>query len=173
MLEEEFRFGGDAKDFYYQHSDLGFIYSGFAQWLDLGANYRHIYEKNKGKWFLENQPHLNATLKWKFDEWSLSNRSRFEYRNRQGREDFWRYRDKFTVKIPFKFTKFEIHPYVADEFFYDFDVERVNKNRFFGGFESKLTKNIKADIYYLWESNEKNRNWNDAYVLVTKLTLQF
>ena len=38
-LEEEFRFGDDASNFYYQHSDLGVIYSGLAKWIDIGINY--------------------------------------------------------------------------------------------------------------------------------------
>lgn len=172
-LEEEFRYANAAKDVYYQHSDLGFTYSGLAKWLDLGANYRQVYEENKNRWLAENRPHLNATLKWKIDEWSFSNRSRFEYRNREDREDFWRYRNKFTLKTPFKVTGFSIQPYIADEVFYDFDVETVNKNRLFGGFELSLTKNLKADIYYFWESSEKNDDWNDTNTLGTKLTLQF
>ena len=43
-IEEEFRFGDDASDFYYQHSDIGFSYSGLADWLDVGLNYRAVLE---------------------------------------------------------------------------------------------------------------------------------
>ena len=77
-LEEEFRYADDAKDFYYQHSDLGFSYSGLPKWLEVGAYYRHIFEKDKGKWLVENQPHLDAALKWKIDEWGFNDRSRLE-----------------------------------------------------------------------------------------------
>jgi len=172
-LEEEFRFGDDADDFYYQHSDGGIIYSGLAKWLELGANYRHIFEKSKGKWFIENRPHLNVAVKWKAGSWSFSNRGRFEYRSRQDREDFWRYRNKFTVKWPFKLTVFEIQPYIADEIFYDFDEAEMNRNRLYTGSTLKLLKNLKADIFYLWQNSEKNNDWKDLNVFGTKLKFYF
>ncbi len=172
-LEEEFRFGDNAEDFYYQHSDLGLSYSGLASWLNLGINYRHIFEEKSSDWKVENRPHLNATVKWKLSDLSLSNRGRLEYRNREDADNFYRYRNKFTIKTPFKFTKFEISPYIADEIFYDFDQETLNRNRLYGGVALKLIKSLKADIFYLWESTEKGSTWNDIYVLGTKLKLNF
>jgi len=172
-LDEEFRFGDDGNSFYYRHSDLGLTYSGFAEWVDIGINYRHIFEKKSTGWKEENRPHLNATLKWKLCDFSFSNRARFEYRNREDAEEYWRYRNKFAIKLPFKLTKFEIQPYIADEIFYDFDQERLNRNRFYGGLNFKLAKNLKAEIYYLWQSSEKNDKWNDLYILGTKLKIYF
>jgi len=172
-LEEEFRFGDDAKDFYYRHSDLGVTYSGLADWLDVGINYRHIFEEKNSKWKEENRPHLNATLKGKLFDCSFSNRGRFEYRNRETSEEYWRYRNKFTIKLPFKLTKFQIRPYIADEIFIDFDEEELNRNRLYGGFNLKLFKYLKADFFYLWQSSEKNDKWNDLHILGTKLKIYF
>ena len=41
-FDEEFRLGDDAGELYYHHSDLGFVYKSFSDWLDLGFNYRGI-----------------------------------------------------------------------------------------------------------------------------------
>ena len=172
-LEEEWRFGDDAGDFYYQHSDLGLAYSGFANWFDLGINYRHIFEKKSSKWRVENRPHLNATLKWKLLDFGFSNRGRFEYRSRKDTEDFWRYRNKFTIKTPFKLTKFEIQPYVANEIYYDFDQGAFNRNRLYGGLGFKIFKHLKAEIFYLWQSSEKNNKWSNLNSLGTKLKISF
>ena len=76
-LEEEFRLQDNGGNLYYQHSDLGLSYSGLADWLDLGANYRQVFEKKNGEWKEENRPHLNATLKWKLFDCNMSNRARF------------------------------------------------------------------------------------------------
>ena len=172
-LEEEFRFGDDAAELSYQHSDLGITYLGLAQWLDIGLNYRHVFEKKSDKWKEESRPHLNATVKWKLFDIDFSDRSRFEYRDREDAENYWRYRNKFSLKFPFKFTRFQIQPYLADEIFYDFDAETLNRNRFYSGFEFKITKNLKGDIFYLLQRSESNDKWININVLGTKLKLSF
>ncbi|MGD9014740.1 MAG: DUF2490 domain-containing protein [Candidatus Omnitrophota bacterium] len=172
-LEEEFRLGDDGGNLYYQHSDLGFTYSGLTDWLDLGFNYRQIFEKKSGEWKEEERPHLNATVNWKWLDYSFSNRVRFEYREREDSQDYWRYRNKFTIKLPLKITKFEIQPYIADEIFCDFNHDELNKNRLYSGFALKLLDNLKSDIFFLWQSSESNDEWSDIYTLGTKLQLSF
>jgi len=172
-LEQEFRWGDNATNPYYNHSDLGVNYSGLAEWLDLGLNYRHIHEEKSDNWKVENRPHFNATAKWKLLDIAFSNRGRLEYRNREDAENYWRYRNKFSIKTPLKLSKLEIQPYIADEIFYDFDVETLNRNRLYGGLGFKILKNLKGEIYYLWERTENSDKWNDINVLGTKLKLDF
>ena len=172
-LGEEFRFGDVAGNFYYQHSDLGLTYSGLFKWLDIGVNYQLVFEEKNDDWQYENRPHLNAALKYEINGFKLSDRNRFEYRNKEKSEDGWRYRNKFTIKFPLKLTHFEIQPYVADEIFIDFNEETFNKNRLYGGLNFKIFKNLKIEIYYLWQNNEKNDKWTDINVLGTKLRLAF
>ena len=172
-LEEEFRFGDDAGNFYYQHSDWGVTYSGLAEWFDLGVFYRHIFEETAGDWEQENRPHLDATVKWELLEFPMSDRGRFEYRNREDAEDSWRYRNKFTVKWPHKITKAQIQPYIADEIFVDFDDRRFTVNRLYTGFSMKLFKNLKADIFYLWQAKRSGGTWLDYNILGTNFKLSF
>ena len=172
-LEEEFRFGDDARDFYYQHSDLGLSYSGFTNWLTVGLNYRHIFEEKSGDWKEENRPHLNAEIKWKLSDFSLSNRGRLEYRNREDADNLWQYRNKFTIKLPLKLTKLEVKPYLADEIFYDFDQDTLNRNRLYAGLKFTVFKDLNTDIFYLWQSSETNDDWNDTHALGTKLNFSF
>ncbi len=172
-FEEEFRLGDNAGNLYYEHLDLGLVYSGLAEWLDLGLNYRQVFEKKSGKWKEENRPHINATLKWKLLDFSFSNSGRFAYRNRKDADNFWHYRNELTVKLPFKLTRLEIQPYVADEIFYDFDKETLNRNRLYVGLSSKLFKSLRADIFYLWQSSKADDKWSDFNVLGTKFKLPF
>jgi len=113
FLEEEFYFGNDAGEFYYQHSDLGVAYSGLAPWLDVQLSYRHIFEEKEGKWEEENRPHFNVVLKRDFAGMQISNRSRWEYRDKENASGGWRYRNKLTLKLPWRFTRFNLRPYIA------------------------------------------------------------
>lgn len=174
-LEEEFRFGDDAGDFYYQHYDIGFVYSLNSN-LDLGLNYRQVYEKKNGDFKEENRPHINATLKGGLAGLELDDRSRLQYRHFDYQPDFWQYRNKLTVKFPWEFTKIKLQPYLAGEVFLSFNNKAFSRNRFYSGLAMNLTKNIKAEIYYLLQSTRNSKSsskWTDANVLGTKIKLVF
>ncbi len=174
VFEEEFRLGDDGGHLYYHHSDLGFIYKSFADWIDLGFNYRQVFEKDgKGKWRQENRPHINITLKARWFDLNVSNRARFEYRDRENKEDVWRYRNKVTVKFPLKLTKFDLQPYVADEVFITLNDDNIDRNRFYAGTSFNLSKDIKANIFYLWQSSRSAKEWKDINVLGTQLKFLF
>lgn len=172
-LEEEMYFQDDASDFYYQHTDLGVVYSGLTKWLDLGLNYRHVLSESKSVWKREERPHFSATVKFKLGDYALGNRSRFEYRIREDADDFWRYRNNTTVKFPWKWTRHEIQPYFADEFFVDFDQEDINENRQSYGFSFKITKHVGAEIYYMWRRVKSSDKWATNNIIGTRLKLAF
>jgi hypothetical protein len=172
VFEQEFRWGGSAKDFYYQHYDLGFFYN-LAKYLNVGAGYRHVLSKFKDKFLVENEPYITATLLGDLKGFKFDDRSRLELNHFDYRDDTWTYRNKFSVKAPWKFTKFEIQPYLSDEIFILMDDgQRFNKNRFSAGLGMSLTKNLKAEIYYMLQSS-KSAKWTEANVLGTKLKLVF
>jgi len=174
IFEEEFRLGDDAGHIYYQHSDLGLVYKSLADWIDLGFSYRQVFEKDgKGKWRQENQPNLNITLKGQLSNLDVSNRSRFEYRDRENNKDLWRYRNKVTLELPLELTALKLRPYLADEVFINFDEEDFNRNRLYSGLSLNLSKNIKGEVYYLWQSSESSGDWRDINVLGTQLKFYF
>ena len=115
-FEQEFRWGGSAKDFYYQHYDLGVFYN-LQKYLNVGAGYRHVLSKSNNKFLVENEPYITATLLWDISGFKFDDRSRLEYNHFDYKDDTWTYRNKFTVKSPWKLTKLEIQPYVSDEIF--------------------------------------------------------
>lgn len=172
---EEFRLGDDAGHLYYHHSDIGFVYKSLADWIDLGFNYKQVFERtdSEGEWKQENRPHLNITLKGRLFDLGLSSRSRFEYRDRENKKDLWRYRNKVTVKFPLELTSLKLQPYLADEVFINFDEEDFNKNRLYAGLSLKLSKNIKGEVYYLWQTSKSGGDWKDINVLGTGLKFYF
>ena len=172
--EEEFRFGDNVSELYYTHTDGGFVLKA-ADALDLGVNYRLIYEKNSaGKWKLENRPHVNATLKWSLYDFKFSDRSRIELRIRDGKDDDWRYRNKLTLKYPWKWTRLEIQPYTADEIFVDFQSGNLTRNRLYNGLSFKLFEHLKGDLFYLWQISRSDKaKWTGYNVLGIKLKVVF
>ena len=171
-VEEELRFGDNISEIYYTHIDGGFAYN-VTEGLALGVNYRQVCEKKKGKWKEENRPHVNGTLKWRWQDIKFSDRSRLELRIPEDKSDKWRYRNKLTVTFPWKWTQFDIQPYVADEIFIDFHGEKLNRNRLYGGIKMKLIEHLKAELFYLWQSSEDDDDWIDWNVIGIKAKLVF
>ena len=174
-LEQEFRWGDDMSNPYYNHTDVGIVYSSLADWFDLGFNYRHINEEKSGGWKREHRPHLNGTIKWKWQDFSFSNRGRLEYRERQDSDEAWQYRNKLSIKPPIALTKYKISPYIADETFFDSDSQELNRNRLYAGLSFQIFKHLKAEAYYLWQrfKSSSSGKWTDYNVIGTKLKLPF
>lgn len=172
---QELRLGDDGGNLYREHSDLGFTYSGLADWIDVGANFRIVYEKDgSDEWKRENRPHLNVTLKGRFFNLPASNRGRFEYRDRHKKKDVWRYRNKVTVKLPFELTELKLKPYVADEISVTMNDDNIDRNRLYVGASFGLSKGLAADIYYMWQtSRSSSGEWSDIQVLGTGLKFAF
>lgn len=176
-FEEEFRWGDNASEFYYQHYDAGLVYQ-INKYLNAGIGYRYIKELQGGSWRVENDPYFIATLFWQLKGFKFDSRSRFEYRSyNYNKVDSGRYRNKFSVKFPWKFTKLEIQPYVSDEIFIRFNGTDLNQNRLAAGVGLAVTKNLKAEIYYMFQSIKNYKStestWTDYNVLGTKLKYVF
>lgn len=170
---EEFRFGDEGGNLYYHHSDVGFVYKGLADWIDVGANFRKVYGDTGSTWRQENRPHINVTLKGKMGDVGVSNRSRFEFRDIDKKKDIWRYRNKVTFKLPYELTELKLKPYLADEVFINFNEEEYVGNRFYSGVAFSIAKNVKADIYYLWFSARSGGEQYNIHALGTKLIFRF
>ncbi len=173
-FEQEERLGDNGGNMYYEHSDIGFVYSGLADWIDLGFNYRLIFQKNgKDNFKYESRPHFNVTFKSKLFGLGISDRSRIEYRDKETAKDGWRYRNKIAVVFPIELTVLKLQPYIANEAFITIDPEDFTMNRFYTGFTFKLAANTKADVYHMWQASKTRTEWKDVFVLGTRLVFYF
>ncbi len=174
-FEEELRWGDDMHNPYYNHTDLGITYSSLVDWFDLGFNYRYINEEKSSEWKKEHRPHINGTVKWKWQDFSLSNRSRLEYREREDSDEAWQYRNKLSVNLPISLTKHTIQPYLAGETFFDSDSKELNRNRLYSGISFKIFKNLKAEAYYLWQRSKSSSSgkWSDVNAVGTKIKVAY
>lgn len=171
-VEEELRIGGNMSVLYYEHTDLGVKYN-VTRGLDVGLNYRQIYEKKAGRWKGENRPYGEVILKEAWQNMEITDRNRLELRCGEGRTPKWRYRNKFSVSSPWKLTKFHINPYAADEVFVDFYGNQLTRNRLYLGLKAKWLKQLKTDVFYLWELNKNNSEWTYNNVIGLKIKISF
>jgi hypothetical protein len=174
QVEEHLKLGHDAGHLYLHQTDLGFICKGLADRIDLGFNYKQGFRKDDdGHWKQENRPHVNVTLYGRLGTLEFSDRSRFEYRNREDREDLWRYVHRLKVELPFEFTKFNFRPYVADQVYLNLEGQTFEKNRIYAGVTFELTENIESGFYYVWQSRKSDHQWNELNALGFQIEILF
>jgi len=61
----------------------------------------------------------------------------------------------------------------ADEVFFNFDAEGYNKNRLYSGVSFDLSKNLKGDIFYIWQVSRSGGDHKEIHVLGNTLKLYF
>ena len=173
-FEQEFRWGNNASDFYYQHYDVGYIYL-LNDYFNFGGGFRYIKQKTDDKFRDVSDPYLAAFMFWNPAGFNLSNRIRIEYRYFDYQSDVSVFRNKLDIKLPWKFTRFGIQPMVSDEIFFEFNGGDLNENRLYAGLAFGLTKNLKGELCYMLRStkNAGLGTWNYSNVLSTKLKLAF
>jgi len=141
----------DRGDLVRHHSDLGVVYKGFADWLDVGLNYRAIFTK------LVDEEWRNAGDFGTFRNRIMLNPP-FELEPDRERLIFRRY----TLK-----------PYGGYEIFYDTLDNTITRHRFQGGLSVVFTDRIVGDISYIRENSSSSIERNDLNVVSASLKLLF
>ena len=174
-VREELRLGKSGDDPHLHNTDIGLVYKGFGDWLDVGLNFKKEYERDSsGKFRRENRPHLNLTLKGQLYGLKVADRSRLEFRDKENTEDIWRYRNKFTINLPFTLTKYNLQPYISDEIFINLGESTIKQNRFSAGLSFKLKENVKTNVYYMYKSSmSSSSGWIDTNVIGTNVVFVF
>jgi len=174
-VREELYLGESGDDPRLHNTDVGLVYKGLADWLDVSLNFKKEYERDSsGKFRRENRPHFNLMFKGEMFGCKLGDRARLEFRDKEKTKDVWRFRNKFTINLPFTLTEFNLQPYVADEIFINLGESTVKQNRFFSGLSFKLSKNIKTNVYYMYKSSmSSSSGWIDTNVIGTSVVFVF
>lgn len=129
--------------------------AGFDLRLNKYFNFSPTYLYRRGEGLrnrkeFEHRLRFDLTVGNKWKNFSIKDRSRFEYRVRNSRSDSTRYRNKFTFAFPVRHNGKEIFsPFVADEWYYDFTAKEFTTNEISAGITRKLSKSTSADFYYV------------------------
>ena len=167
-LQEEFRFKDTGDSWYYQHSDFQIKYK-VSKYVDVFTDYRLIFQ-NKGGWDAYNVVMPGFTLKYPTDKWG-----KFEVRTRgQAALDaspvLWSLNIQPKYNFPWKWTKYEFNPYIADEIQWILDDNIDYKtNRVRVGIGWKFTKGVKGSLGYYYETSNKGH----ANVVNTSIKFEF
>lgn len=173
-IDELLKLGDESRKFTYHHTDLGFIYQGLADWVDLGFHYRHAFRRDGSSgWLQERRPHLNVTVKSKPGEFDLSDRSRLEYRNKEQARDQWRYTNKLMIKLPYELTKWKLRPCFADQVYIDLDGPAFDRNKVYSGFVFEPTGSTAGGLFYVWDSDKTDGKWTNTNILWFQLKFHF
>lgn len=166
-----------------QHSDVGVIYTGLADWLYVGLNYRLILRRlSDDGWKHQNRGHLNFTARGKLLGMGLSNRVRFEYNNLNDVGDYQAVRNKISLNPPLEFAPNEnrrllrrqtLKPFASYEIFYDTFDHAITRHRYQAGLSMTANKNIKGEMSYLRSDDASSIELNDLNILLLRLMLQF
>lgn len=162
--ETQFYFGDSASDFYYAHVDAGLAWKA-ASWFEAGLYQRYIQEKKGTEWFEENRPYLDGIFQGKIGSLTWANRNRFEYREREGAAEGWRYRNRLRLLSAKCWTRLKIQPYADAEPFYDIRTDSWNQNRLSAGLTFKAASFLKIGLYYMAQFNRKNGEWSNVNIL--------
>lgn len=163
--EQELRFGSGVDYLYYHHTDLSFLWQTKHKWLIVGSAYRQVFELKNSQWKKENRPYLAIVLKRNIGQLNIESRNRLERRFKDASS--WRYRNQVSLKHSGK----RFQPYVADEFFIEHG--NLSRNRLSSGFSFTVTKNIKPELYYMWQTSKKENVWVDFHITSIKVKLEF
>jgi len=173
-VEEQLKFDNDAGHFYQHQTDLEFTYKNLPDWIEIGLNYKQVFkERSDDHWTRENRPHFNIKFKGRLGTFDFSDRSRFEYRDKEYGDDLWRYVNKLEVNLPFELTQYKLRPYIADQIYINMDGSGFEKNRGYAGFNFELPEDIGSELYYVRQWSESLGRWQELNALGFDLKFRF
>lgn len=104
----------------------------------------------------ENRLHFNATLRYPFKKFALSDRNQFEHRIRFP-QSTTRYRNRLQIDYPAKLNDGQFGLFASDEIFYDWSVDEWVRNRFTAGVSRRFNKHFTGDLYYMRQNDARSR----------------
>lgn len=168
-VETDYRYNNVG--LYYRHYDFSIKHSFENNWSS-SLNYRSAYKYKQNRWYLERRPHIQIQKVFDTKLLKVLVRTRQEYRYQSDGTESTRNRSRILFKS--KKIIWGVKPFLANEWFYDMDDKKYNKNWLSSGIEFPKSKYGKYSIYYKHVTDlEENHNWISSYSIVLKLGYSF
>jgi len=161
-----FRFRRDLGEFYRHFDEVGLGYK-WLSWLKVEGAYQWNYSERPKTHdpVYEHRLYTSVIPQLSVGRLQLENRNRLEWRHINGVDD-WRYRNRSKASLPLWTGRWwQIKPFVADELFYGFRAEAINRNRVLVGVEKPLSARLAVEVFYVLESNKAGRDWDEFHGL--------
>jgi hypothetical protein len=140
--------------------------------VDYAVGYKYELSKGASRWSEEHRLEKILTLKGSWIGFKGSVGTRFEYRSIDA-DERWRWREKFKISRSMAIGEFKFSPYVSEELFYDFLIDKYNQNRAAVGLTKKLSSNTELDLYYMYKASLQSVGWAGVNVFGTGMTITF
>ena len=172
----EIRLNEDMGSFYYYQLRLGSAFHTHRN-LDLALAYRFIQNKVNDEWDGNDIQYIEMLFipKIKLDRFDVSDANKIERRFYESVPDRWMYRNLLLVAYPTKIGNFEFAPYISDEIYYDFEIDKMNLNWVTVGANKKINKYFTVGFYYRDETSRVgiSSKWVTNHILGTNVTVVF
>lgn len=198
-----FRWGSDYRKFY--HQEYGFIFQNQLKKclcipeesaitkISIGPGFISAYQLQKNtlghfRWVYVARPLIEANVDLKITKWQCKQRMRVEFHfyGRSHYENFNVYRHRLVVYTPWKFTSWNINPYLSNELFFRKNtvhgssgvVGGYYQNRFRIGIEMHpCSEKLSHALFWQWRL-EKHRpgthpRWFNNYMIGLVTTANF
>ena len=179
FYQPQVRWRDHADDFYYHEHRLGFRRKE-CKHFSWGLNY--LYGRSQsaasGNWLDEHRGELDFVPRTVLGPFILSFRGRLELRSLQSKPgDVWRGRIMPKLAYPLKFGEHAFTPYLAHDWFYDFENDFWNQNRLYAGSVFPLGRikdaSLKLNLFYMLQSQRKTGgDWGSKHILGSSLAIQ-
>ncbi|MFO7964443.1 MAG: DUF2490 domain-containing protein [Desulfobacterales bacterium] len=135
------------------------------------ADYKYISKGGTDKQN-ESRPRLAVELYAPLGNFGVALRNRFEYRMKEGEDDYWRYRVRVKLKFP---AIGNTIPFIYEEVLYEFgDIDAIDRNEAGLGIATPLAENLGLTIDLRFRNNKSDGDWETAEKhLLTALTYAF
>lgn len=165
-LREELRFRDTGTSFYYHFTQFQVKYQ-LTDYLDVFSNYRLVFKSRDDGFEPFNVCMVGASAKWKGFKLSVRGDAALDFNPVP-----WALNIQPKYNTPWKWTKFQINPYIGDELFLDASNElKYLVNRVRAGVGYRLSKNVKGSLGYYYEVNEAKRTQSN--VILTYISWGF
>tara|TARA_Y100000817_G_C16721486_1_gene483821 strand:+ start:218 stop:790 length:573 start_codon:yes stop_codon:yes gene_type:complete len=157
----------EEKGWHYRHYDIGGSFPIAESWT-AAIQYRSVYTLKDGNWVLEKRPHaqIQKTINTKAVKWAI--KSRQEYRMKDGKDPGLRNRVRIMAKSNSSWKN--LKPYIGNEFFYDMDINKYNKNRILIGFDLTQFEFGTPSIAFRHITTLADEKWKTTYTMIFKIT---
>jgi len=172
----EMRYKNDMGTLYYYQVRFGSTFHAHKN-LDLALAYRYLQNKVAGSWDKNDVQYIEmlAIPKIKLGGFDISDANKLERRFYENAPDRWVYRNLITFAYPAKIGNFEFTPYISNEIYYDFELERMNLNWATIGANKKINNYLTVGLYYRDETSRVGTlsKWVTNHVLGSNVTVNF
>ncbi|MFH1691652.1 MAG: DUF2490 domain-containing protein [Candidatus Omnitrophota bacterium] len=172
----EFRYKDDMGNFYYYHMRVGSTFHAHKN-LDLALAYRFIQNKADGEWDNNNIQYIEmiAVPKITLGGFDISDANKIERRYYQNAPNRWVYRNLLRFAYPAKIGGFAFTPYVSNEVYYDFELNKANLDWITLGATKKISDYLTLGVYYRAELSRvgSSNKWVTNQVLGTNVSVNF